>query len=89
DLGIPINGDIDCEDVKLVRYPPQRVLSFTHVGPYEKLGKVYGQAIKYIIAKKIQLTGDPFEIYINNLQDVTEDELITELQFPINERKFF
>jgi AraC family transcriptional regulator len=89
DLGIPIKGDIDCEEIKMVQYPPQKVLSFTHVGSYSKLGEVYANALKYIIAKRIQLNGDPYEIYINNPQDFAEDELITEIQFPINERKFF
>ena len=89
DLRIPIKGDINCEEVKAMQYPPQKVLSFTHIGSYSKLGEVYAKALKYIIAKRIQLNGDPYEIYINNLQDVAEDELITELQFPINERKFF
>lgn len=56
----------------------------TYVGEYSKLGKAYAAVLKWIEENQYHLAFAPFDIYINNPQEISNpQELITEVWFPI------
>ncbi len=55
----------------------------THLGAYENLGETYGAIVKWIEDNEYCITGDPYEKYLNNPHQVAEDDLVTEIYFPI------
>lgn len=86
DMLIPISNDIEGdEEVKIKTIPPCTVISTVHKGPYTTLPEAYKAIWDYILENKYEMSGMPLERYLNNPQDVPEDELLTEIQFPIKE----
>ena len=63
--------------------PTQRVVQFTHKGPYSKLGEVYERLSRQMEVQGLQCVGPSWEIYLNDPSTVTEAELLTEIYMPI------
>lgn len=84
EVGIPFQGDAkDDERVSIKIMPEHHVLSLIHKGPYLELGSAYGMMMEYITEEGCEMIGAPREIYLNSPQEVPENELLTEIQFPI------
>ena len=84
ELGVPFAGDASEEGkVKIKILPVQQVLSALHKGPYHEVGHVYEVLMNKIIEEGYQMVGAPTEIYFNSPMEVPENELLTEIQFPI------
>jgi effector-binding domain-containing protein len=54
-----------------------------HKGPYQEVGLVYEIMMNKVIEEGYQMTGAPIEIYFNSPMEVSESELLTEVQFPV------
>ncbi|MDR0913207.1 MAG: GyrI-like domain-containing protein [Methanobrevibacter sp.] len=84
DIGVPINSNIeDTDKIKIVELLEHKVLSIVHKGSYDKLKNSYSQMIKYSLENNYDIIGSPKEIYLNNPHVVAEEELLTEIQFPV------
>jgi effector-binding domain-containing protein len=84
EMGIPFSGEtFESEKVKIKDIPAQEVLYTLHKGPYNEIGLVYESLMNKIIEDGYQMVGAPIEIYFNSPLEVSEDELLTEVQFPI------
>lgn len=84
EVGIPFEGRAEVEGkVKVKEIPDQTVLSATHMGPYHEVGPVYAALMDHVVSESYEMVGAPMEIYMNNLGEVSENELITEIQFPV------
>ncbi|RBQ22772.1 DNA gyrase inhibitor [Candidatus Methanobinarius endosymbioticus] len=86
DMGIPVSKDTelsDKDDVKIVELLEHRVLSAMHKGYYKDLHNIYKAMVEYSIENKYDLIGSPKEIYFNSPHEVPEEELLTEVQFPV------
>lgn len=84
EVGIPFQGDAkDDERVSVKTMSEHHVLSRIHKGPYPQLGSAYGMMMEYITKEGCEMIGAPREIYLNSPQEVPEEELLTEIQFPI------
>lgn len=56
----------------------------TFRGPYSKLGKAYAAVLKWISEHNYEIASTPFDIYMNNPQEVKNpEEFITQVYFPI------
>lgn len=56
----------------------------TYTGVYSKLGKAYAVILKWIEENQYHIASAPFDIYMNNPQEVkTPEELVTQVCFPI------
>lgn len=61
-----------------------RFASALHKGTYSKLNASYSGIVEWIEANNYKIAGPPFEVYLNDPKDTAEDDLRTELFFPIN-----
>ncbi|MGC9516408.1 MAG: GyrI-like domain-containing protein [Methanomicrobiales archaeon] len=88
DVGIPVVGEISDEgDIKIKKIPQRTVLSTIHKGPYNEVGPVYGKVYEYSVKNGYAMVGAPVEIYLNDPMEVSESELLTEIQFPVQKVK--
>jgi AraC family transcriptional regulator len=86
DMGIPIANDVEGNnDIKIKEIPKHTVISSIHKGKYTTLTETYMGIWQYIEENKYVPNGVPKEIYLNNPQEVSPEELLTEVQFPIKE----
>jgi AraC family transcriptional regulator len=84
EIGIPIVGNPTQDSEIEVRYVPEHyVLSTIHNGEYSSLVETHMKLWKYIFKNDYEVDGFPKEIYLNNPDDVYEEELLTEIQIPV------
>lgn len=84
EVGIPFKGDAyGDERVKIKIMPKHKILSAIHKGPYEEIGSVYAEMMQYIIESGQEMIGAPREVYINTPGEVPDEELLTEVIFPV------
>ena len=84
DVGVPIASDYPGTDlIKIVDMLEHKVLAIIHKGSYDTINESYQKIVDYSIENKYDIIGSPREIYFNSPLDVSEDELITEIQLPI------
>jgi effector-binding domain-containing protein len=57
----------------------------THRGPYDEVTPAYHAVTGWIHDHGHQITAPPREIYLNDPRTVAPDDLLTEIQFPIDE----
>lgn len=60
-------------------------LSTIHKGPYEEVDVVYSKLFEYVSEHSLVMSGPAGSIYFNDSVEVSEDELLTEVQIPVNE----
>jgi len=84
EVGIGFTGDASGEGrVKIKEVPTYQVVSTVYKGPYGQAAQIYPVLIKYAMEKGYNIAGPVTEIYINNPMEVSESELLTEVQFPV------
>lgn len=54
-----------------------------HIGPYSQMRPVYGAMLEYMKEHELEQAGPPYEVYLNSPQEVAEDQLRTELYWPV------
>lgn len=69
--------------VKLEEVPGGTVASTMHHGPYSTMKTTYGALHEWMAANGRQPAGPPREIYLNDPGSVSEDELLTEIDWPV------
>lgn len=63
--------------------PSATVASTVHHGPYQEIAPAYHTVTGWIQEHGHQTAGAPREIYLNDPQEFPPEELLTEVQFPI------
>lgn len=71
-------------DVAWKQVPGGAVAATTHRGPYEEIGPAYHTVTGWIQDHGHTVTGPPREVYLNDPQLVAPDDLLTEVQFPVD-----
>lgn len=91
-LAVPIGGlvhglDDDLASAELVQLeiPDGPVASVVHEGSYDSMGDSYATIAGWILNHGHTQAGPGREIYLNSPADVPENELRTEIQWPIEE----
>jgi len=82
EMGFPVAKTVkENKEIKNSEIPGGKILTFTHVGPYNELEKTYGNAATWIKENNIKTNGIVCEIYENDPAVTPPDELITEIRF--------
>ncbi len=84
EIGMPFEGEAEEEGrVKIKKVPEQLVLSSIHKGPYSECGMVLGKIAQYAYKNGYEIIGPPMEIYLSDPNETPENELLTEISFPV------
>lgn len=60
------------------------VASTTHTGPYQEIGPAYHTLSGWIAEHGHEMAGPPREIYLNDPTQVEQEDLVTEVNWPID-----
>lgn len=71
-------------DIKAGATHAGRALKAVHIGPYNKLVDSYNKVMAHMEAEKIEPIGPSWERYMNDPSATLEDELVTEIYFPVD-----
>lgn len=58
-----------------------------HRGPYSEVGTAYAALMEWMARHDSEPCGPAEEVYLNNPASVSEDELLTEVRFPVKMKK--
>ena len=84
EIGMPFAGEAEEEGrVKIKTMPVQLVLSTIYEGPYSECGAAIGALAQYAYKNGYEIIGPPMETYISDPNETPENELITEMSFPV------
>lgn len=84
EVGMPFAGEAEEESrVKIKTVPAQMVLSTVHKGPYSECGMAIGALAEFAYKKGYGITGPPMETYLSDPNETPENELLTEICFPV------
>jgi AraC family transcriptional regulator len=84
EMGITFIGDANGDSrVKIKEIPAHQAVSTVYKGPYGQAAQIYQALIKYANENGYNIVGPVKEIYMNNPMEVAENELLTEVQFPL------
>ena len=84
EVGVPVFGELkEGNKIKIKKIPKTMVLYTIHHGPYDKVSLVYMSMVDYIMKNGYDMIGAPMEIYLNSPAEVSENELLTEIRFPV------
>jgi AraC family transcriptional regulator len=70
-------------EIKIKKTEPMEVAFAIHKGSYSKVGETFHKMMPWIMEKGYIVAGPPINIFHNDPMVTPEDELITEVQFPI------
>lgn len=84
EAGFPVDRVVSGEGhVQPGVIPGGKVLSAIHTGPYTTLEKTYTPVMEHIKKKDLKVTEWMYERYLNSPEDTPEDQLQTEICFPL------
>ncbi len=71
-------------DVNFAALPAETTVSVTHQGSYSNMGESYASVVTWIQQHGHTIVGPAREIYLNSPDQVEEENLLTEIHFPID-----
>jgi len=85
EVALPVTGAVTVRDpaVGVRVLPGCRALSVLYRGPYENLPLAHRQVREYLDAHGLSQTGPEREVYLNDPAQVAAEDLMTEIQYPV------
>ena len=85
EIGFSYDGDLKIQEGKLgyKEIPEHSVLAVVHKGPYNEVGPVIHALAEYADENGYDIVGPLTEVYLNDPSQVSPDELLTEVRFPV------
>ena len=85
EMAIPIVGPINLDGsrIEVQNLPGGRFVSVLYTGPYSGVGKAYERLFAYMGEHGLAPAGPSRELYLNDPAEVPEEELLTEVLFPV------
>lgn len=84
ELCIPVGGEIEDDTVVSSRRIPGGTVAVTeHRGPYLEIAPAYHVLTAWVAEHSHEATGPPREIYLNDPQIVSPEELVTRVELPV------
>ena len=75
-------------EVKVKTTKPQEVAFAMHKGSYQKLGAVFGKLVQWINENGYEIVGPSVTVCFNDSHTTSEEELVSECQFPVRKRRW-
>ena len=85
ELGFSFDGDLKLQEgiVGFKEIPEHTVLAAVHKGPYNEVGPVIQAIGEYADNNGYDIVGPVTEVYLNDPNEVSPDDLLTEVRFPV------
>jgi len=88
DAGIPVSdaparGAGPDSPVRMGETYGGRVVRAVHVGPYTGLEGTYAKVVAFADAHWLEANGRPWEVFVSDPGNTAEDELVTEIYYPV------
>jgi AraC family transcriptional regulator len=85
EIGFSFDGDLKLQEGKLgfKEIPEHTVLAAIHQGPYTNVGPVIHAIAEYAAKNNYDIVGPVTEVYLNDPGQMTPEELLTEVRFPV------
>ena len=84
ELGIQVGEGFEPDSGYMVKeIPAHKVVYAIMKGPYDKIALEYPNIMKWMGEKGYKMTGPVTEIYLEGGEDVPPEQLVTEVQFPV------
>ncbi|MCC7564025.1 MAG: GyrI-like domain-containing protein [Methanobacterium sp.] len=84
EIAMPFAGEAEEEGrVKIKTIPEQMVLSTVYKGPYSECGTAIGALAQHAYQNGYEIIGPPMETYISDPNETPEEDLLTEMCFPV------
>lgn len=84
EIAVPISGQLEVtENMEIKNLPAQKVVSVMHKGAYNQVGNAYKVAFEWIGKNGYKPADHTRELYLNDPNEVPEEEQLTEVQIPI------
>lgn len=83
-VGMPFDGEAEEEGrIKIKTFSEQMVLSTIHKGSYSGCAMAFVAIAQYAYNNGYEITGPPMETYLSDPHETPENELETEICFPV------
>jgi effector-binding domain-containing protein len=84
DAGFIVDKDMpESDTIKMGAIPECKAASCIHVGSYSELPKLYEELMNWAKDQKLDMVGTGYEFYYNSPMNTPEEELKTEIIFPV------
>ncbi|KAF5088879.1 AraC family transcriptional regulator [Methanobacterium aggregans] len=84
EIGFSVEDEIPQEDeLGFKDIPEHTVLAATHKGPYTDVGPVIHTVAQHAVDNGYDIVGPITEVYLNDPNMVSEEELLTEVRLPV------
>ncbi len=85
EVALPVTGRVEVENpaMELRTLPATRVVSVLYTGPYEGISSAHEAVFGAVRTLGLEWNGPAREIYLNDPNRVGEEELMTEVQYPV------
>lgn len=84
-IPVPAHANVFGDGVERKEIPGGPIAATTHRGPYDEITPAYHVVSGWLHDHGHQIIGPPREVYLNDPQTVLPDDLLTEVQFPIDD----
>jgi AraC family transcriptional regulator len=79
-------GTAENDNMVFRHIDPMFVVYTYHIGPFDEVESSYGELLGWAARNQYPIMGAPVEIYWSNPEIVPEDQLVTEIWFPVKEK---
>ncbi len=84
DASLAVAGD---RDVKIRELPAATVVAARHEGPHASIGETYDQLLTWVQENGFEAVGPARELYLTNPTQHTDEELLTEVQMVVLDKR--
>lgn len=82
EVGFPFQGPVaPTPPLRIVELPGGRLVTTTHVGPYESIGEAWDRATSWMTESGLEASGPPWECYLTGPQEPGPP--VTEILWPV------
>jgi effector-binding domain-containing protein len=85
---LPVSGTVTIRNpaIEVKTIPGATVISALHKGAYQTLGMAHKRMYEYLQEGGFESAGAPRELYLNDPAETPEEDLLTEIQYPVRKK---
>jgi effector-binding domain-containing protein len=84
EIGFPVSGTFpEKDDIKSSEIPGGKLARCLYTGPYNKIEPAYNALTAWVKENGYEATGVAYEFYLNDPGETPQEELMTQIVFPL------